>query len=92
MTNRKRDTGAEILDGIREIKAGKAGRITAVPAVADIRERVGLTQPEFADLLGVSVRTVRDWEQGREAPTGPARILLLVADQNPQALLAVASA
>jgi putative transcriptional regulator len=92
MANTKRDIGAEILDGIREIKAGKTGRITTLPAVADIRERVGLSQSEFADLLCVSVRTVQEWEQGRKAPSGPARMLLLVADQNPQALLAVASA
>jgi len=92
MANTKRDIGAEILDGIREIKAGKTGRTTTLPAVADIRERVGLSQSEFADLLCVSVRTVQEWEQGRKAPSGPARMLLLVADQNPQALLAVASA
>ena len=92
MASTKRNIGAEILDGIREIKAGKAGRITTLPAVADIRERVGLSQSEFANLLCVSVRTVQEWEQGRKAPSGPARMLLLVADKNPQALLAVASA
>ncbi len=44
----------------------------------------------FAALLGVSVRTLQDWEQGRRAPSGAARTLLLVADRNPKALLEVA--
>ena len=87
---KKRDVGAEILEGIRELKAGKSGRVVNVPAVADIREKTGLSQSRFAALLGVSVRTLQDWEQGRRAPSGAARTLLLVADRNPQALLEVA--
>ena len=86
----KRDIGAEILEGIRELKAGKSGRVVNVPAVADIREKTGLSQSRFAVLLGVSVRTLQDWEQGRRAPSGAARTLLLVADRNPKALLEVA--
>jgi putative transcriptional regulator len=86
----KRDIGSEILDGIRELKAGKSGRVVNVPAVAEIREKTGLSQSRFATLLGVSVRTLQDWEQGRRAPSGAARTLLLVADKNPKALLEVA--
>jgi len=52
-----------------------------------IREKTGLSQSRFAELLGVSVRTLQDWEQGRRAPSGAARTLLLIADRNPQALL-----
>jgi putative transcriptional regulator len=87
---RKRDVGTEILQGLRELKAGKTGRIVNVPAVADTRERTGLSQARFAELLGVSVRTLQDWEQGRRAPSGAARTLLLIAQKNPKALLSVA--
>jgi len=90
MTRRKRDIGAEILEGLREIKRGDHGRVINVPEVSRIRERTGLSQSRFAELLGVSVRTLQDWEQGRRAPSGAARTLLLVADRNPRALLDVA--
>ncbi len=85
-----RDIGSEILHGIREIKRGKTGRILNVPPVADIREKTGLSQSRFATLLGVSVRTLQDWEQGRRTPSGAARTLLLIAHKNPMALLEVA--
>jgi putative transcriptional regulator len=88
--NRERNIGQEILDGIRELKRGQHGRVTTVPSVASIRQKLGLTQAEFATLVGVSVRTVQEWEQGRRAPTGAARKLLAIADKNPQALLDVA--
>ena len=84
-----RDIGSEILHGIREIKRGKTGRISNVPPVADIREKTGLSQSRFAALLGVSVRTLQDWEQGRRTPSGAARTLLLIAHKNPMALLEV---
>jgi putative transcriptional regulator len=51
---------------------------------------MGLSQSQFAKLVGVSVRTLQDWEQGRRAPSGPARTLLIVAERNPRALLDVA--
>lgn len=87
---KKRDIGAEILEGIRELKAGKTGRVVNLPEVATIRAKTGLSQAHFARLLGVSVRTLQDWEQGRRAPSGAARTLLLIAHKNPKALLAVA--
>lgn len=86
----ERDIGAEILEGVRELKAGKAGRVLNVPSVAAIREQINLSQARFAALLGVSVRTLQDWEQGRRAPSGAARTLLLIAHKNPKALLEVA--
>lgn len=88
--SKKRDIGAEILEGIRELKAGKTGRVVNVPPIAEIREKTGLSQARFAALLGVSVRTLQDWEQGRRAPSGAARTLLLIAHKNPKALLDVA--
>ena len=85
-----RDIGNEILEGIRELKAGRSGRVINVPPVSEIREKTGLSQARFAELLGVSVRTLQDWEQGRRAPSGAARTLLLIAHKRPKALLEVA--
>jgi putative transcriptional regulator len=90
MARPERNVGREILAGLRELKRGDQGRITTVPDVGSIREKTGLSQVRFAELLGVSVRTLQDWEQGRRAPSGAARTLLLVADRNPRALLDVA--
>ena len=85
-----RNVGEEILAGLRELKRGKAGRVANIPPVAEIRRKVGLSQSRFATLLGVSVRTLQDWEQGRRMPSGAARTLLQIADRNPEALLDVA--
>jgi len=90
MANAKRNIGQEILDGLRELKSGEYGRVINVPDVASIRAKTGLSQARFAVLLGVSVRTLQDWEQGRRAPSGAARTLLMIADRNPRALLDVA--
>lgn len=86
----QRDIGNEILEGIRQLKRGEAGRIVNVPDVKSIRESTGLSQAKFASLLGVSVRTLQDWEQGRRAPSGAARTLLVIAHKNPRVLLDVA--
>jgi putative transcriptional regulator len=90
MAKAKRNVGQEILEGIRQLKRGEHGRVVKVPSVARIRETTGLSQPRFAALLEVSVRTLQEWEQGRRAPSGAARTLLLVAEKNPRALLDVA--
>ncbi len=86
----KRNVGVEILEGLRQLKRGEHGRVSTVPSVATIREGTGLSQPNFARLLGVSVRTLQEWEQGRRAPSGAARTLLLIAAKNPRALVDVA--
>ena len=90
MSKAKRNIGLEILHGLREIKRGDHGRVTTVPSVSSIREKTGLSQARFAQLLGVSVRTLQDWEQGRRAPSGAAKTLLMIAEKNPRALLEVA--
>jgi putative transcriptional regulator len=90
MAKSKRNIGLEILQGLREIKRGEYGRVINIPDIASIREKTGLSQARFAQLLGVSVRTLQDWEQGRRAPSGAARTLLAVANNNPHALLDVA--
>ena len=78
----------ELLQSIREMKAGKV-HLAYTPA-AEAREKTGLSQRQFAALLGVSVRTLQGWEQGRKQPSGAARTLLTIARTNPKALLAVA--
>lgn len=54
------------------------------PEVKAIREKVGLSQTRFAGLIGVSKRTLENWEQGRRHPTGPARALLRLLDKDPE--------
>ncbi len=90
MTKAKRNIGREILEGLRQLKRGEHGRVITLPLVSRIRERTGLSQARFAELLGVSVRTLQEWEQGRRAPSGAARTLLLIAAKNPRALIEVA--
>lgn len=90
MSKARRNIGREILEGLRELKRGEYGRVINIPDVASIRTKTGLSQAQFAKLMGVSKRTLQDWEQGRRAPSGAARTLLLVASKNPGALLDVA--
>ncbi|MDZ7781917.1 MAG: type II toxin-antitoxin system MqsA family antitoxin [Halioglobus sp.] len=87
----KRDIGAEILDGIREIQQYKKGKVQlkatelSEPSPAQvIRSKLKMSQSEFAGLLGVSMRTLQDWEQGRREPQGPALALLRIAEQHPE--------
>lgn len=90
MARKTRNIGQEILEGLQQIKRGELGRVINVPDIGKTRARTGLSQARFAQLLGVSVRTLQDWEQGRRAPSGAARTLLVIAAKNPQALLEVA--
>ena len=85
----KRDLAAELLQSVREMKAGQT-RVVSSPVI-DARQKTGLSQSQFAALLGVSVRTLQGWEQGRKQPSGAARTLLAIASVNPKAVLAVAS-
>ncbi len=84
----KRDIGAELLASVRAIKEGKVGRVNMVPVsiAAEARQRLGLSQAQFAGMLGVSVRTFQDWEQGRREPSGAARTLLRIAAIRPDAV------
>lgn len=83
----KRDFAADLLESVRQMKAGMT-HVVASPAI-EARERTGLSQSQFAALLGVSVRTLQGWEQGRKQPSGAARTLLAIARTNPKALLDV---
>jgi putative transcriptional regulator len=89
-----RDIGNEILEGLNEIQEFKRGNIQlrttelsepSEPRV--IRAKLKLSQSAFAGLLGVSMRTLQDWEQGRRNPQGPAIALLRIAEQHPEVFL-----
>lgn len=84
----KRDIGRELLHSVREMKAGKVGAVHHVqaPMIIEARQRTGLSQSKFAGLLGVSVRTLQDWEQGRREPSGAAQSLLKIAMAHPEVL------
>lgn len=78
----------DLLTSVKQMRRGQAARTTKVklaPA-AEARAKIGMSQQEFADLLGVSPRTLQDWEQGRREPTGAARTLLKVAVKHPKVL------
>jgi putative transcriptional regulator len=76
--------GGAILRG--ETKAARSTPIDT-PDVAKIRAEYDLSQAQFAALLGISVRTLQNWEQGRRSPQGPAQVLLRVAARHPEAVL-----
>lgn len=62
------------------------------PNVPTIRRKSGLSQSQFAALIGVNLRTFQNWEQGRTRPTGPARALLRIVEKNPKAMLTLHAA
>lgn len=90
----RRDLGAELLQSLRDVKAGRIGRVWKVDEAGNVREvfaararsATGLSQSQFARLLGVSVRTLQQWEQGRREPRGAARTLLALAAEHPATL------
>lgn len=87
----ERDVWQEVLDGVKEIKAGGGKRSVVKPTseVVRVRMKSGLSQAEFAAVLGVSKRTLEQWEQGRREPSGAAQTLLRIADKHPEVLLDV---
>ena len=97
MKQTKRDIGQEILDGIVDIKAYKTGtkvlRTHTLKEPSDpqiIRTHLNMSQSEFASLMGVSVRTIQEWEQGRRKPSGSAVALLRIVEQKPEVFLQLA--
>jgi putative transcriptional regulator len=89
-----RDLNAELLESINQMNAGQIGRVSIVTRtgqvidspVAKARIASRLSQSQFAQLLGISVRTLQEWEQGRRQPSGAAKTLLRVAENHPEYL------
>lgn len=85
---KKRDIGQEILDGIDAIRRGEGKRYTITPPeILDVRHQLHFSQSMFAAHMGISLRTLQEWEQGRRKPSGPATILLRIAQRHPEAFI-----
>ena len=85
---------SELLSSVKEAAAISRGEIAPArvttypePDVKRIRKRFGLSQEQFANLLGIKVGTLRNWEQGRRFPRGAARVLLTIVDKHPEVVL-----
>ncbi|MBC7489580.1 MAG: helix-turn-helix domain-containing protein [Glaciimonas sp.] len=80
---------ADLLQSVQPMKTVKTAcsNVIAVSAIAKARIQSGLSQSQFASLMGVSVRTLQEWEQGRRIPSGAARTLLNIALRHPEVLL-----
>lgn len=78
----------DLMEAMHDMKAGHVARTHQVPLTpaADARAHAGLSQSQFAALLGVSVRTLQGWEQGCKQPSGAARTLIEIARRNPEVL------
>jgi putative transcriptional regulator len=94
----KKELFDELLESVREGGAILRGerepsrRFTfEEPDVKDLREKHGLSQPKFAAMMGISVGTLRNWEQGRRKPEGSARVLLRVVERHPEVVFEAAS-
>ena len=79
----------DLLRSVKQMKAGKAARKSRVkvPAVVTARNASGLSQAQFAELMGISVRTLQKWEQGEREPSGAARSLIRIAQRHPEVLV-----
>lgn len=90
----KKENFSKLVASIEEAGEIKAGRKrpsrkyeVKPPDIKMVREKLQVTQREFATMIGVSTRTLQNWEQGRRKPEGPANALLKVAAKNPKAVL-----
>ena len=83
------ELGEKLLQSVREMQAG-LGRIVYSP-ITDIRTKTGLSETQFADLLGVPVFTLQEWEQGVQQPVGAASTVLRIAERHPEVLRELAA-
>jgi putative transcriptional regulator len=91
-----RSVGSEIIEALQnavnyakgESSKGRAHRVLVPPQinVKRVRRKLGLSQNDFAEQFGISAATLRNWEQGRRQPDGPARVLLTIIDREPAAV------
>jgi putative transcriptional regulator len=95
----KRDLNTELLESLRDLKSGRVGRVTMLKKGGSIVESgatkarfaAGMSQSKFATMLGVSVCTLQDWEQGRRQSDGAAQSLIAIATQRPDVFREVLS-
>jgi putative transcriptional regulator len=95
-TNEKIHLYDELREGVEEMvaiekgqrKSARVHRYFTSDDIKALREKAGVSQREFAAMLGVSNRTLQEWEQGRRTPTGPAMNLLRVYEASPEAVTA----
>jgi putative transcriptional regulator len=90
-----RSVGSEVIEALQNAVAyvgdkskGRAHQILVPPQinVKQVRRKLGMSQNDFADQFGISPATLRNWEQGRRQPDGPARVLLTIIDREPAAV------
>lgn len=88
----ERNIAEELLQSVKEMAAGKSGTIHNISQSEIVAARLstGMSQDKFADIMGVSVKTLRSWEQGIRNPSGAARTLIKIAQQHPRILKKVA--
>lgn len=84
----ERDIWQETLEAVRDIKAGQVGHVRTIELlpVIEARQKVGFSLAKFAELLGVSIHTLQDWEQGRCKPSRAAISLIQIAKQRPDVI------
>lgn len=89
----ERDVWQEVLEGVGDIKAGggKHTKVEPKSRVVRVRLKSGFSHAQFAAALGVSRRTLEQWEQGRREPSGAAQTLLNIAERHPEVLLEAAA-
>jgi len=89
-----RNVGEELLQAIRDIKSGNLGQISRfeISPIARARHQLDLSQAEFAKILGVPLRTLQEWEQGRRQPSGAAKSLIAIAIKRPDVLKEILAA
>ena len=82
------ELGSKLLQSVKETKAGRAVRVTEVAPneVAEARNKTGLSQRQFAEVLHISPRTLQEWEQGRRNPSGAAKALIKIAFRHPEVI------
>ena len=98
----RKDLFDQLVESLKQMKAIEAGRTKPArvvraedllsserPDVASLRARFGLSQAKFATLVGISVKTLQNWEQHRRRPEGPAKVLLRIVASHPETLLSL---